>query len=281
MIRSDNHVHTVFSSDSEEPLEQMLTQAVEIGLSSICITDHMDYDFPDLGNGMNFEFDPRAYIVALQQIRPKFPNLEIRQGVELGLKDSALPQASALINNYDFDFVIGSTHLGDNTDPYYDSFWEGYEEADGIRQYYETTLNNLQLGFDFDVYGHLDYILRYTPTMRQLGDDIAAKDFYLEKCTDQFMDIIDEILQLLIDQGRGIEINTAGWKYGLGHPNPHEKILTRYLELGGEILSIGSDAHEAKHLGYSFEQVPEVLSQCGFRYYTEFKDRKPRMIPLS
>ena len=92
---------------------------------------------------------------------------------------------------------------------------------------------------------------------------------------------IDEILQLLIDQGRGIEINTAGWKYGLGHPNPHEKILTRYLELGGEILSIGSDAHEAKHLGYSFEQVPEVLSQCGFRYYTEFKDRKPRMIPLS
>ena len=153
--------------------------------------------------------------------------------------------------------------------------------TDGIRQYYETTLNNLQLGFDFDVYGHLDYILRYTPTMRQLGDDIAAKDFYLEKCTDQFMDIIDEILQLLIDQGRGIEINTAGWKYGLGHPNPHEKILTRYLELGGEILSIGSDAHEAKHLGYSFEQVPEVLSQCGFRYYTEFKDRKPRMIPLS
>ena len=123
--------------------------------------------------------------------------------------------------------------------------------------------------------------MRYTPTMRQLGDDIAAKDFYLEKCTDQFMDIIDEILQLLIDQGRGIEINTAGWKYGLGHPNPHEKILTRYLELGGEILSIGSDAHEAKHLGYSFEQVPAVLSQCGFRYYTEFKDRKPRMIPLS
>ena len=95
------------------------------------------------------------------------------------------------------------------------------------------------------------------------------------------MDIIDEILQLLIDQGRGIEINTAGWKYGLGHPNPHEKILIRYLELGGEILSIGSDAHEAKHLGYSFEQVPAVLSQCGFRYYTEFKDRKPRMIPLS
>ena len=106
----------------EEPSGTDARTSREIGLSSICITDHMDYDFPDLGNGMNFEFDPRAYIVALQQIRPKFPNLEIRQGVELGLKDSALPQASALINNYDFDFVIGSTHLVDNTDPYYDSF---------------------------------------------------------------------------------------------------------------------------------------------------------------
>ena len=135
MIRSDNHVHTVFSSDSEEPLEQMLTQAVEIGLSSICITDHMDYDFPDLGNGMNFEFDPRAYMTALQQIRPKFPNLEIRQGVELGLKDSALPQASALINNYDFDFVIGSTHLVDNTDPYYDSSKRLTESVNTMKQH--------------------------------------------------------------------------------------------------------------------------------------------------
>ena len=161
MIQSDNHVHTVFLPIPEEPLEQMLTQAVEIGLSSICITDHMDYDFPDLGNGMNFEFDPRAYVSSPSRSMIKFPNLgRSDRSVELGLKDSALPQASALINNYDFDFVIGSTHLVDNTDPYYDSFWEGYEEADGIRQYYETTLNNLQLGFDFDVYGHLDYILR-------------------------------------------------------------------------------------------------------------------------
>lgn len=280
MILSDSHVHTDFSSDSEESLERMLTQAVNSGLTSICITDHMDYDFPDLGNGMTFVFEPEPYLAALAEARKHFPNLEIRQGVELGLKESALPQAVSLVKNYPFDFVIGSTHLVDNKDPYYESFWEGYEEPDGIRRYYESILQNLSLGFDFDVYGHLDYILRYTPTMRRLGDDTAAKDRYLEQCASRYIDIIEEILRLLITQGRGIELNTAGWKYELGHPHPHEKILARYRELSGEIISVGSDAHRAEHLAFSFERVPALLSQCGFRYYTEFSNRKPHMIPL-
>lgn len=280
MIQSDNHVHTNFSSDSEEPLEQMLKQAQSIRLTSICITDHMDYDFPEMENGMTYVFDPEEYLEAIAKARLQFPQLTIRQGVELGLMESALPQASALVAQYPFDFVIGSTHLIERKDPYYESFWEGYEELDGIHRFYESTLNNIKLGFDFDVYGHLDYILRYTPTMRRLGNDAMAKDCYLARCTEQFMDILEEILRLLIAQGKGIEINTAGWKYGLGHPHPHEQILMRYRELGGEILSVGSDAHCVEHLGYSFEQVPALLMQCGFRYYTEFEGRKPRMIPL-
>lgn len=280
MIQSDNHVHTNFSSDSKEPLEQMLQQAQRIHLTSICITDHMDYDFPDMGNGATFQFEPEAYLDAIEQARLQFPQLKIRQGVELGLMESVLPQATELVRRFPFDFVIGSTHLVDCQDPYYETFWEGYEELEGIHRYYESTLNNIKLGFDFDVYGHLDYILRYTPTMRRLGNDAVAKDCYLARCTEQFMDILEEILRLLIVQGKGIEINTAGWKYGLGHPHPHEKILTRYCELGGEILSVGSDAHCVEHLAYSFEQVPALLTQCGFRYYTEFKKRNPRMIPL-
>lgn len=280
MIPSDNHVHTSFSSDSEEPLEQMLIQAQRIGLPSLCITDHMDYDFPDLGNGMTFVFEPEAYLEAIADARRRFPDLEIRQGVELGLMDSVLPQATALTTDYPFDFVIGSTHLVERQDPYYESYWEGLGEADGICRFYECTLDNIRCGFDFDVYGHLDYILRYTPTMRRLGNDAVAKDCYLERCTEHYMDIMDEILRLLIEQGKGIEINTSGWKYGLGHPHPHEKILARYRELGGELLSIGADAHCVEHLAYSFGQVPALLKQCGFRYYTEYHARKPHMIPL-
>ena len=92
--------------------------------------------------------------------------------------------------------------------------------------------------------------------------------------------MIDEIFHLLLAKGKGIEVNTAGIKYGLGHTNPQEKVLKRYRELGGEIITVGSDAHETKHLAYAFEGIPELLRKCGFRYYTEFRKRKPEMIPL-
>lgn len=280
MIRSDNHVHTSFSSDSKEPLENMLQQAITTGFQSICITDHMDYDFPEIEPGMNYQFDADRYLAHLEKARSQFSDLEIRQGVELGLKPSVQKKALTLTSSYPFDFVIGSTHLVDDIDPYYDLFWENQKEETAILKYYEATLENISLPFDFDVYGHLDYILRYTPTVKKMRAKGFIDEDYLLRQTKNAMEIIDEILRLLIDQGHGIELNTAGLKYGMGHPNPNEQILTRYRELGGELITIGSDAHAAKHLGYRFDLVPTILAQCGFRYYTEYKSRKPIMHPV-
>ena len=95
-----------------------------------------------------------------------------------------------------------------------------------------------------------------------------------------YKDIIDEILMLLIQNGKGIECNTAGFKYGLGVPNPENYVLKRYHELGGEILTIGSDGHKPEHTAYAFDKVPALLESCGIRYYTVFHDRKPIMLPL-
>ena len=78
-----------------------------------------------------------------------------------------------------------------------------------------------------------------------------------------------------IEHGKGIELNTAGLKYGLPYAHPHRDVLKRYRELGGEILTIGSDAHKPEHVAYDFQKVPELLESCGFRYYTEFIGRKP------
>ena len=105
-------------------------------------------------------------------------------------------------------------------------------------------------------------------------------DSYIDHLLKDSMEIIEEILKTLISNGKGIEINTAGFKYGLGHPNPHEKVLKLYHELGGEIITIGSDAHECKHLSYDFEKVPEILKNCGFRYYSEFTGRKAAMVKI-
>lgn len=281
IIHSDNHVHTYFSTDSDTPMEDMLKTAIEKGFSSICFTDHMDYNFPSEDDTPEFLLDVEPYFEELKRLNEKYGGrIKIRQGIELGLKKDCLDKCLSLTKEYPFDFVIGSTHLVDNIDPYYDTFWSDTPEKSGILRYYETTLNNVNLGADFDVYGHIDYIIRYTPKMKQLKSQGLSDDTYINRLTSDSMDIIEQILKTLIYNGKGIEINTAGFKYGLGHPNPHEKILKLYCELGGEIITIGSDAHECKHLAYDFEKVPEILKKCGFRYYSEFTGRKAEMIKM-
>ena len=278
MIQSDNHVHTSFSSDSDTPMEDMILRAKALGLSSICFTDHMDYGFPYEKYQMDFLFSVKDYVAKIKELSAKYPEFPIRLGVELGLKNDIYEDAVTLTKNYDFDFVIGSTHLVDNIDPYYDEYWEDYGEIKGIQHYYETTYQNIRQGFDFDVYGHIDYVIRYCPTIKT-SKHKNSEAFY-QQMIQQNNAILDEILLTLIKAGKGIEVNTGGLKYGLGHPNPHETILRRYHELGGDILTIGSDAHETKYLAYEFENIPALLQSCGFRYYTEFHKRKPVQIKL-
>lgn len=88
-------------------------------------------------------------------------------------------------------------------------------------------------------------------------------------------DLIDEILKILIQRGKGLEVNSAGLKYGLPYPHPHPDVLKRYKELGGEIITIGADAHKPEHVAYDFAQTAEILKSCGFKFYTEFCERKP------
>ena len=195
MIRSDFHMHTAFSTDSEEAVESMLNRAVERGLYSVCITDHMDADYPpddELGESA-FRLDTENY----------FPFL-LKKKIKC-----------------------------------------------------------------FDVLGHLDYVVRY-------GKHQAEAYSY-----EKFSDEIDMILRELISSGKGLELNMAGIKYGLGFAHPHPSVLRRYKELGGEIITVGSDAHKAEHIGYEFEIAGELLKSCGFRYYTEFENRKAvfRRIP--
>ncbi|MFQ9395439.1 MAG: hypothetical protein ACLR2E_17080 [Lachnospiraceae bacterium] len=85
-------------------------------------------------------------------------------------------------------------------------------------------------------------------------------------------------LKTLIRKDVGLELNTAGYKYGLGHPNPTEAILKRYMELGGEILTIGCDGHAPEQLAWDFEKIPALLKECGFRYYTVFEERDARFL---
>ena len=111
--------------------------------------------------------------------------------------------------------------------------------------------------------GHIDYVVRYGNKKQEEYSYEANKD------------IIDEILKHLILNGKGIELNTAGFKYGLGFCHPYPEIIKRYKELGGEIITIGSDGHKPEHIAYDFGKVKDILTACNFKYYTEFKERTP------
>ena len=270
-MKHDYHIHTHFSGDSKALPENTIKQAIMLGLKSICITEHHDMDFPDEPNP--FELDADTYLKEYEALKEKYRDLiDIRTGVELGLQPHLGARLKQYTDSYPFDFIIGSTHLVANKDPYYPEFWKTDSHSALLRLYLEETLSNIRSFDCFDVYGHLDYIIRYCP-----GKDSHSEllDLY-----SLYPDMFDEILKTLINKGKGIEVNTGGLKNSLPNPNPHPNILRRYRELGGEIITCGSDGHTPEAIAYSFNILPQLLTECGFKYVTIFKNRKPEWIKL-
>lgn len=263
----DQHMHCNFSGDSDALPEDMIKAGIAHGLSGICFTDHLDYDYPEEPNIFLLDFD--NYFKVLSDLKEKYADkISVNIGIELGLQPQAAGQNLAVAEKYPFDFIIGSSHVVNHMDPYYPEFFAGRDEDAAYMEYFESVLENINSGVDFDVYGHIDYVVRYGPNKNA---------FYTYE---KFKDIIDEILTQLISKGKGIEVNTGGFKHGLGHPNPTEDIIKRYRELGGEIITMGADAHVPEYVAYEFDKTAQIIKNCGFKYYTVFKNRKAEFIPL-
>lgn len=263
----DTHLHTKFSGDSIANPRDMVESCINKGLSGICFTDHQDLEYAKEPGLFDLDFETyRKEIVALkEEYAHRFP---ILWGVELGLQPDTVEGNKKIANSYPFDFIIGSSHEINHIDPYYPDFYEGRNEDDCYLDYFKAVVSNLHTDADFDVYGHLDYVVRYGPNKNN--------HYSYQK----FADTIDEILRLLIEKGKGLELNTAGFKYGLGHPHPTEDILRRYRELGGEIITLGSDGHTPEQVAWDFHKIPILLKEAGFSYFTVFKERKPQFIKL-
>lgn len=257
-MKSDFHMHTNFSSDSVTSPEQQVEKAIELGLETICFTDHHDYGYPQ------FELDMIPYIAYMQKLQETYKNqINIRIGVELGMQPSMKDYAYQLENFYPLDFTIGSIHFIGGKDPCKGDFFEGKTDEEAYREALEYILQCVQNVSGFDVLGHVDYVVRY-------GKE--REKFYSYQ---KYADIIDEMLKTLVDKGKGLELNMAGLKYGLPFAHPHPDILKRYRELGGEIITVGSDGHCPEHIAYQFEKANDILKDCGFSYYTEFRKHKP------
>ena len=282
MIRYDFHMHSSFSGDSDTPPEQQAEEAIRLGASGICFTDHMDYDYPMAKEaGTDFEFDDAAYYAHMCELRDSYKGrLEIMIGIEYGLRSE--PELIGDMNakythlneTYDLDFTIGSTHCLEYTDPFYaEPYWVGKTPGEGLEKYFIAVAENAKNYDCFDSAGHFDYVVRYVP----LSDAWKGPQDYDPM---RFLDIIDEYLKTLIHKGKALECNTAGIKYGLGFTHPHESVLKRYRELGGELLTIGSDGHKPEHIFYDFQRTEDFLKSLGFKYYTIYRRHKPEFIRL-
>lgn len=265
-ITADYHLHSSHSGDSDTPLEDMILEGIRQGLTAMCFTEHNDFDYPANENETEdmFLLNADSYLYDLLKLQEKYADkIKILFGVEIGLQPHLARQNAAFAKAHEYDFIIASSHICNGKDPYYPDFFAGRAAEDAFLEYFQSILDNLHTYSSFDVYGHLDYVVRYSPTKDQ------------EYSYEAFSSLFDRILTKLIEMEKGIEINTAGLAKGLHDVHPCRGIIRRYRELGGEIITIGSDAHAPQQIAHAFDRAAEILKDCGFQYYTTFEKRRP------
>ena len=254
----DYHMHTRVSFDAHETGLTMAQAAAARGLKEICFTDHLDYD--PLGKMGCLAFDTAVYNAEYDDL--EVPGLKIRRGMEFGLTVDNRQQFKQDLQRRHFDFVLGSIHFVDDLDVYFPEYWADKTIFQAERRYLETTLECVQIHDDFDVLAHLTYIAK-----AQSHPDHRPVSF------GDHRELVDEILRVVAAKGKGLEMNTSGMDR-CGGFLPAADYFRRFKELGGEIVTIGSDAHNAARVGqYSF-QVCDIFRDI-FGYVCTFENRQP------
>lgn len=263
----DYHIHSARSFDGKERMEAYARAALAKGLGEICFTEHLEIDYPYEGLvGETVVYDYAAYRAEIEQVRADVPELDVKMGMEAGLIGGSLHKFSDAARGGEYDFVIASQHVVEGRDPFYGSYFDGWTLRYGQRAYLEELHRNIVAFDGFDVVGHLGYVDKYLTLYPEIGEALPF-DF------EDFPELIDAILRSVITRGKGIEVNTSSFG-ALGWPLPRPGVIRRFVELGGEVLTMGSDAHAAADVGQSFNEVRELLLECGVKYVCTFTKRK-------
>ncbi len=254
----DFHVHSRVSFDGTDTGKDLALAAKAAGLRELCFTDHLDYD--PLGTMGDLTFSTERYNAEYDGL--SIPGLTIRRGMEFGLARDNRDQLKQDLRRRPFDFVLGSIHFVDNLDVYFPEYWQGKTVFDAERRYLEETLACVQIHEDYDVLAHLTYI----------GKTSAHP---APRCVpyDDHRELVDEILRCLVQKGKGLELNTSGMDR-CGGFLPTAEYFRRFRELGGQIVTIGSDAHRCNRVGQYCREAQELLTDI-FGYVCTFEGRKP------
>lgn len=261
----DYHVHSSCSHDCVESMEDTARAAITAGVGELCFTDHFELEGPE---GHPYPpLDDAAYFTSLRQARQAVPGIVLKAGVELGLTANTLDGMAAYVREHDLDFVIASQHMIDGKDPYFPGFHEGTTVPNAQRRYLEELLYCIERLDDYNVIGHIGYLDKYL-TKEQLAQ--GDRPFVYE----DFPELIDKILRSAIERGKGIEVNTNNY-FMHDWPCPHPDILKRFAQLGGEVVTTGSDAHSADVVGNKLKEAQELIQACGLKYVCTFEKMEP------
>lgn len=281
MVLFDNHNHSEFSFDGKRTsVEKSTLAAADAGLGGVAFTDHCDFFVP----AMKAEYEqlvPETFDVNAQQAEidrvqalidgriggeRKF---RILKGIEIGMHEDCHGEIRRILGENSFDQVIASVHYLDGIDPFYGGYYEGKDWKEAYGHYLETIWKEMTWLKDFDIMGHFDYVVRYAPYS---STSLLYRDF---------SDILDEMFRYLIQEGKALEINTKSYQEYNGRlVTIDTEVLKRYRELGGEIVSFGSDSHDAHRIGHAIMEHALLLKSLGFRWSAHYESRRLVQLPL-
>lgn len=269
---ADYHVHTQFSDDSIYPLEDVIRDAIRMNMDEICITDHVDYGIKqdwDCGQEITYRdgepfanVDYPKYMEEIKKMQDLYGDkINIKTGLEFGIQMHTIAQFETLFHRYPFDFIILSIHQVENKEFWTQDFQKGKTQREYNERYYEEMLDVVKNYKDYSVLGHMDLITRY--------DKAGIYPF------EKVKPLVEEILKIVIADGKGIELNTSYHRYGLDDTTPSVEILKLYRDLGGSILTIGSDSHKPEHLGKYVDEAKILLENLGFQSFCTYENMHP------
>lgn len=251
----DYHMHSKVSFDGKNTALEMALAARDKGLQEICFTDHIDYT-PQ----MDMVFDTEQYNRAYDGL--EVPGLVIRRGMEFGITPDNREQLKQDLKRRNFDFVLGSVHLVDGEDVYLEPYWVGKTPEQVVPRYLQEVLRSVSVHTDYDVLGHLTYVSK---ARANPGHKLIAYEEHRE--------IIDAILLELVRHDKGLEVNTSGIDR-CGGPLPTMDMVKRFHELGGRIVTVGSDAHDTARVGQYTREIAAQVKEI-FGYVCTFRNREP------
>ena len=271
-ILVDYHVHTEYSFDyncavSPGRVFDVCEAALKNGLSQIAVTDHYDINTAEEGTNMGLDFDQRR--TDIERAKKVYEGrLDVLHGVELGQPHQVPVKAAQTVDKYKFDFVIGSYH---NNVGVIDFSLIDYKNTDKkvlvkyYRDYLNETVDHIKWGIGrITSLGHLGYPLRYL-IINGLGDILNPYD-------DEYFSVTKEIFRLIIKNDIALEVNTSGWRQGINDSLPFGGMVQCYLDMGGKLITVGSDCHISYMVGFGVEKEYGELYKMGAHEITTFKD---------